>query len=113
MNGILVQLYRTGVHGCIDSGWWEFMVTNQFICTPQQAKDGARYYLGDNQSHQHGDEMKEMNISVSPTFVIPATSARLVAVAEPGCIQLGAKLHMWVVRNHLHTILRLQLPQLL
>ena len=32
------------MHGCIAySGWWEFMVTDQFICTPQQVKDGAKY----------------------------------------------------------------------
>jgi hypothetical protein len=61
MNGILVQLDRTGVHGCIDSGWWEFMVTDQFICTPQQVKDGARYYLGDNQSHPTGQVLARVN----------------------------------------------------
>jgi hypothetical protein len=54
MNGILVQLDRTGAHGCIDSSWWEFMVTDQFICTPQQVKAGARYYLWDDQSHPAG-----------------------------------------------------------
>jgi hypothetical protein len=61
MNGILVQLYRTGVHGCIDSAWWEFMVTDQFICTPQQVKDGAKYYLWDDQSHPVGQVLATVN----------------------------------------------------
>ena len=61
MNGILVQLYRTGTHGCIDSGWWEFMVTDQFICTPQQVKNGAKYYLWDNQSHPTGRVLARVN----------------------------------------------------
>jgi hypothetical protein len=61
MNGILVQLYRTGVHGCIASSWWEFMVTGQFICTPQQVKDGAKYYLWDSQSHPSGKVLARVN----------------------------------------------------
>jgi hypothetical protein len=54
MNGILVQAYRTGARACIDDPWWEFMVTDQFICTPQQVKGGAKYYLWDDQSHPAG-----------------------------------------------------------
>jgi hypothetical protein len=61
MNGILVQAYRTGAHACIANGWWEFMVTDQFICTPQQAKTGAKYYLWDNQSRPAGKVLATLN----------------------------------------------------
>ena len=38
------------------------MVTDQFICTPQQVKGGAKYYLwGDYQSHPTGQVLATVN----------------------------------------------------
>jgi hypothetical protein len=33
------------VRACVDQPWWTFMMTRQFICTPQQAAAGAHYQL--------------------------------------------------------------------
>jgi len=45
MTGLLVQAERTGVTACVADSSWEFMVTSQFICTPRQLADGARFSL--------------------------------------------------------------------
>ena len=42
-TGFLVQAERTHVRACVDSSYWTFMMTRQFICTPQQAAHGVRY----------------------------------------------------------------------
>ena len=34
---------RARVRACVDGPYWTFMMTKQFICTPQQAARGARY----------------------------------------------------------------------
>ena len=39
-NGFLVQAERAHVRACVNSAYWTFMVTSQFICTPEQAADG-------------------------------------------------------------------------
>ena len=45
LTGFLVQAERTGVRACVDQRQWAFLISSQFICTPQQAAAGARYYL--------------------------------------------------------------------
>jgi len=45
MAGLLVQAERTGVTACIADPYWEFMVTSQFICTPAELADGAKFTL--------------------------------------------------------------------
>ncbi len=42
-TGFLVEAERTHVRACVDSPYWTFMMTAQFICTPQQAAGGVRY----------------------------------------------------------------------
>ncbi len=42
-TGFLVQAERQHLRACVDSPYWTFMMTAQFICTPQQAAHGARY----------------------------------------------------------------------
>ena len=37
------------------------MVTDQFICSPQQVKAGAKYYLWDNESHPTGRVLARVN----------------------------------------------------
>jgi len=43
--GFLVQAERTGVRACIDDRWYTFIVTSQFICTPEQASAGKAYWF--------------------------------------------------------------------
>ncbi len=43
MTGILVQAERTGVPACVAGPSWEFMLTSQFICTPEEVADGLRF----------------------------------------------------------------------
>ena len=43
VTGFLVQAERTHVRACLESPYWTFMMTAQFICTPQQAAGGVRY----------------------------------------------------------------------
>ena len=45
-TGFLVQAERTHVRACVNSAYWTFMMTSQFICTPEQAADGVpfRFY---------------------------------------------------------------------
>jgi hypothetical protein len=45
ITGILVQAERTGVTACVVSASWQFMMTNQFICTPAQRADGREFYV--------------------------------------------------------------------
>ncbi|HTZ26373.1 MAG TPA: hypothetical protein VMC83_20435 [Streptosporangiaceae bacterium] len=45
MTGLLVQAERTGVIACVADPGWEFMVTSQFICTPAELADGAKFGL--------------------------------------------------------------------
>ena len=42
-TGFLVQAERARVRACVDEPYWTFMMTRQFICTPQQAAGGVRY----------------------------------------------------------------------
>jgi hypothetical protein len=42
-TGFLVQAERTHVRVCLDEANWRFMMTAQFICTPEQAAAGVRY----------------------------------------------------------------------
>jgi hypothetical protein len=44
-TGFLVQAERAHVRACVDGPYWIFMMTRQFICTPQQAAGGVRYTL--------------------------------------------------------------------
>ncbi len=45
ITGLLVQAERTGVTACVASPSWEFMVTQQFICSPAELRDGASFYV--------------------------------------------------------------------
>ena len=45
MTGLLVQAERAGVTACVADPYWEFMVTSQFICTPAELADGAKFGL--------------------------------------------------------------------
>jgi hypothetical protein len=36
-----VQAERSNVAACVADPYWKFMVSSQFICTPQQLADGA------------------------------------------------------------------------
>lgn len=45
MTGLLVQAERTGVTACVAHPHWEFMVTSEFICTPAERADGAKFSL--------------------------------------------------------------------
>ena len=42
-TGFFVQAERVHVRACLDSPYWTFMMTSQFICTPEQAEHGAAY----------------------------------------------------------------------
>jgi hypothetical protein len=44
-TGFLVQAERTHVRACVDQPMWTFMMTRQFICTPQEAATGVRYWF--------------------------------------------------------------------
>jgi len=54
LTGFLVQAERTGVRACVDDPNWAYMVSSQFICTPQQAAAGADYYLHFSRIPAHG-----------------------------------------------------------
>ena len=45
MAGLLVQAERAGVTACVADPYWEFMVTSQFICTPAELANGAKFGL--------------------------------------------------------------------
>jgi hypothetical protein len=45
ITGLLVQAERTGVTACVADASWEFMVTQQFICTPAELREGASFYV--------------------------------------------------------------------
>ena len=42
-SGFLVQAERTHVRACVNSAYWTFMMTSQFICTPEQAAHGVPF----------------------------------------------------------------------
>jgi len=42
-NGFLVQAERTHVRACVNSAYWTFLMTSQFICTPEQAAHGVPF----------------------------------------------------------------------
>jgi hypothetical protein len=44
-TGFLVQAERAHVRACVDDPWWTFMMTKQFICTPQEAATGVHYWF--------------------------------------------------------------------
>ena len=60
LAGFLVQAERTGVRACVDKPRWEYMVTSQFICTPQQAAAGAHYYFHFIGVPEHGQVITRM-----------------------------------------------------
>jgi len=43
ITGLLVQAERTGVTACVADPNWAFMMTEQFICTPAELRDGASF----------------------------------------------------------------------
>jgi hypothetical protein len=45
ITGLLVQAERTGVTACVADPSWAFMMTQQFICTPGELRDGASFYV--------------------------------------------------------------------
>ena len=45
ITGLLVQAERAGVTACAADPSWEFMMTEQFICTPSELRDGAAFYV--------------------------------------------------------------------
>jgi hypothetical protein len=42
-TGLLVQAERTRRPACVQEPFWQFMMTSQFICTPQQLAGGVRF----------------------------------------------------------------------
>ena len=44
ITGLLVQAERTGVTACVADPNWAFMVTEQFICTPAELRDGRSFH---------------------------------------------------------------------
>ena len=60
LTGFLVQAERTGVLACVDSPHWAYMVTSQFICTPQEAAAGAPYYFHFTGVPVHGQVITRM-----------------------------------------------------
>jgi hypothetical protein len=44
-TGLLVQAERSRRPACVEPPYWSFMMTSQFICTPQQMAHGARFAL--------------------------------------------------------------------
>ena len=69
LTGFLVQAERTGVRACVDDPAWEFMVTSQFICTPQEAAAGAPYYFHFTAVPERGQVITRMNatwVTVGP-----------------------------------------------
>ena len=45
ITGLLVQAERTGVAACVADSYWEFMLTQQFICTPAELRDGDPFFV--------------------------------------------------------------------
>jgi hypothetical protein len=45
ITGLLVQAERTGVTACVADPSWAFMMTEQFICTPAELRDGAPFFV--------------------------------------------------------------------
>jgi hypothetical protein len=45
ITGLLVQAERTGVTACVADPSWAFMVTQQFICTPAELRDGEPFFV--------------------------------------------------------------------
>jgi hypothetical protein len=45
VTGLLVQAERTGVTACVADPGWAFMVTEQFICTPAELREGDPFYV--------------------------------------------------------------------
>jgi hypothetical protein len=43
LDGFLVQAERSNVRACVADSSWTFMVTSQFICSPQEVASGAAY----------------------------------------------------------------------
>jgi hypothetical protein len=70
LTGFLVQAERTGVRACVDDPHWEFLVTSQFICTPQEAAAGAHYYFHFTGTPEHGHVLTHMYA----TWVTPGTT---------------------------------------
>jgi hypothetical protein len=44
-TGLLVQAERSHVRACVQQPYWKFIMTSQFICTPQQLARGVRYAM--------------------------------------------------------------------
>jgi hypothetical protein len=49
-TGLLVQAERSHVRACIQQQYWEFMMTSQFICTPQELAHGVRFGMDSRSS---------------------------------------------------------------
>jgi hypothetical protein len=45
ITGLLVQSERTGVTACVADPSWAFMMTDQFICTPAELRDGDPLFV--------------------------------------------------------------------
>lgn len=45
MPALLVAAERSGVRACAGDVGWEFMVTSQFVCSPQEVRNGVPYVL--------------------------------------------------------------------
>ena len=45
ITGLLVQSERTGVTACVANPHWAFMMTEQFICTPAELREGASFVV--------------------------------------------------------------------
>lgn len=45
VTGILVQAERTGVHACVASPYWKFMMTSQFVCSSADLSQGTPFWL--------------------------------------------------------------------
>jgi hypothetical protein len=45
VTGFLVRAERTGVRACVQSPWWTFMMTSQFICTHAQVAGGEPFWF--------------------------------------------------------------------
>ena len=45
ITGLLVQSERTGVTACVANPSWAFMMTEQFICTPAELREGESFVV--------------------------------------------------------------------
>jgi hypothetical protein len=45
ITGLLVQSERTGVTACVANPHWAFMMTEQFICTPAELREGESFVV--------------------------------------------------------------------